>query len=321
MKTEKFFLGLILLFASSFLFAIKPNFSLKTTGSVIDFIYENNTLYAATDQGVVDVFNVKRRKRISTIKIPDIQDFMGDKIPAKIYSIDKIFGKDGILLVSQEKGGFRNIYLYKNKKLHKIVDGKKDRLLVREARFINTTTIFLGLMSNELIKMDIKTKKIFYRRQVNTSTFSDMVFDEQKKNVFTANESGIVYLYDLAKGNKRKTYEGNHVDNIYQLDYKQDMIITAGQDRRLGIYNTRTGSRYYLHADFLIYSVGLSPSGKLGAYAATEQNDIFVFNTATKQKLYTLQGQKSTLTKIYFIDEKSLITTSEDPKILFWKLK
>ena len=117
-----------------------------------------------------------------------------------------------------------------------------------------------------------------------------------------------------------KQFKGQNVDNVFQLDYKNGIIITAGQDRRTAIYSRDGSVAYYKEGSFLIYSAGLSPSGKVGAYAADEHNNVTLFDTQSKANISKLGSHKATLTNILFIDEKELFTASDDNHINYWKL-
>jgi WD40 repeat protein len=300
---------------------IKPAYYLKASGLVTDFVIDGSILYAATDKGVVDVFNTKTKRRQNTIKVPLIKDFFGNQKAPKIYSIDKLRDKKGILLTSQGVDGFRDIYICTEQQIIKIINSKTDRFLIKKARFVDNQNILLGLLSNELILYNITKKSIVYRKQLSTSSFSDFCLNKTRTQVASTDEGGVVHLLEVGKGNRIKKFSGNNVDNIYQIDFKNDVIICGGQDRRVAVYHINSDIQYYLNSNFLIYSVGLSPSGKYGGYVATEDNEIYVFDIATKQKLHTLKGQKSTLTKIFFVNDNELITSSEDEYIMFWKLK
>ena len=74
-------------------------------------------------------------------------------------------------------------------------------------------------------------------------------------------------------------------------------------------------------ANFLIYSVGLSPSGKLVGYAYDENNNVKVFNTITKKVIGIFGGNKMTLTNILFINENEFFSASDDKTINFYKIK
>ncbi|MGB5966337.1 MAG: nitrate reductase, partial [Sulfurimonadaceae bacterium] len=101
--------------------------------------------------------------------------------------------------------------------------------------------------------------------------------------------------------------------------YRSSVIITGGQDRRVGVY--RTGEKpYHLKSDFLVYSVGLSPSGRVGVYSSGEEQALQLFDTKTKKKMDRLVGHKEIVSKIEFIGEHSLISSGEGQEIFLWKV-
>lgn len=57
------------------------------------------------------------------------------------------------------------------------------------------------------------------------------------------------------------------MDNIFQVDVKNSIILTAGQDRRSVVYDMKKKDVYYKNHS-LIYSAGLSPSGNLAGVAS-----------------------------------------------------
>lgn len=315
---NKYLLLVFLVFFSIILFATTPSFSLKASGGVYDFIIEDNILYAATDAGVVDIFNIKTKKRVSKILLPKIKDFAGDLIVPKIFSIDKLKSNKAILLTVQGNAGYRDIYIYSEKKLIKIFS-QKDKLMVKRASFITKDLIMLGLLSNEMLLYNIKTKKQIYRKQLSTSVFSDFTTDKTREITITCEESGKIRMLNSLNGNTIKIFQGQNLDNVYKVCYNKMTFIGAGQDRRVSVY--RWGKEeYYIEADFLVYCVGLSEDGSFGAFPANENNDIYVFNTETREILHKLIGQKSTLTKIQFLPNKKIISSSEDKYIMFWNL-
>ena len=103
--------------------------------------------------------------------------------------------------------------------------------------------------------------------------------------------------------------------------YKNGIIATAGQDRRVVIYAYKFDSAYYKSSSFLIYSVGLSPSGKRVAYSSDENNNITVFNTITTSTLGKFGGNKMTLTNILFLNENEFLVASDDKTINFYSVK
>lgn len=312
---------LILLLLLFSLFATNVRVSdaeFNADGAVTDIVYKDAKLYVATGVGVVDIFDTPSREIIKRIKVPKIKDFMGDEVNAKIYSVD-VF-KEKILLLSQGKKGYRELYIYENEKLLNIIN-VSSKLSIAKAKFINNESVLLALLGNDIISFNIKTKKVNWKKQASQSKFSDFALNEDKTEVVVADESGALHLFEIKNGEAIKTLSGQNLDNVFAVDYKNETIATAGQDRRVVIYNLRMESAYYKTSGFLIYSVGLSPRAKLAAFASDEKNNVTVFKTNTKSVVGVFGGNKMTLSKILFISENEFFVASDDRVINFYKIK
>ena len=302
----------------SFLYSIenlKPTYSLQASGDVQDIIYTNDVLYAATSEGTIDIFDTKNQKKVSQIKVPNIKDFMGDNVPAKMYSVDIYDGK--LAFVSQGMKGYRNLWIYENDQLTKVL-GIDKKLFIKKARFIDKNTILLATLSNEIILFDTQKGVYLYTIQISGSSFSDFSLDEEKKFIVATDESGIVRRIDVKSGNINTIIGKKNLDRVYQLDYKNGVVLTAGQDRKTVIYKQKTTLELDFH--FLLYSCGLSPDGEIAAIAYKENNDLLVFQTSNLKKLYNLTQNKATLTQIKFIDDKQLFASSDSAQINYWRL-
>jgi len=152
------------------------------------------------------------------------------------------------------------------------------------------------------------------------SSFSDLAVSKDKTTMVTASESGQITISDVKTGKIIDQPKALNLDKVYQVDYKNGTIITAGQDRRVGIY-PKNGKPYYLKSDFLVYSASLSPSGKIGIYSSSVNSDLQVFNTKTGKKLQKLVGHYAIPTTIKFFDEKGLFSAGYENKIFYWRLK
>lgn len=296
--------------------SLEPNKIFKSSGTVQDILFDDNRLYAGTSNGTVEIFDVLTKEKIKEIKLPSIKDFMGDIIPAKIYSIDLFEGK--ILIVSQGMKGYRNIFLYDENGLKKEISIEK-KFFVQKANFLSKDKIIFALLSNQIGVYDLKSKKVEYLVQISASSFSHFVLSEDRKKVITTDESGIVRTLDVQNAQEIEKSKKKNLDKVYQLDYKNEIILTAGQDRKSFIY--KGFSSYSMDFDFLLYSCGLSPKAKKAAVAFNEQNEVLVFDVNTKNRLFILKGQKATLTQILFINEDELFVSSDDSNINYFKLK
>ena len=295
-----------------------PVKSFKADGQVLDVVVKGHTLYSATAASCVDIFDLDNQKLLKRIKIAKIKDFMGDLVDTKIYSVD--VEKKKILLLAEAKQGYRRLYIHQDNKTSIVIDADA-QLSIAKAKFLNETTVLLALLSDELISYDIVHKKINWRVQVSGSKFSNFALNEQRDKVALVDESGDLQLLSTKDGKHIKTMSGQNLDNVFQVDYKNGIVITGGQDRRCVIYNVRADSAYYRSSSFLVYGVGLSPSAKYGAYSSDENNNITLFNTQTKETIARFGGNKMTVSGIVFMSEKEFLVYSDSKTMNLYDVK
>jgi WD40 repeat protein len=296
----------------------QPIDSFISSGFVVDLVYKDSKIYSATDAGIVDIFDFNNRKPIKKIKLPKIKDFMGDEVNSKVYSVDELDGN--IIILSQSKKGFSRLHIHKNNKTSLIIDYTKNLSIIK-AKYLDKNTILLALISNEIISFNITEAKQNWKTQVSGGRFSDFALSEDRTKVVIADESGEIQIYNTLSGKNIKTLKGQNLDNIFQVAYKNGVIATAGQDRRVAVYTPKFNSSYYIKSTFLVYSVGLSPSGKIVAYSSDENNNITLFNTLTKSTIGEYSGNKTTLSNIVFINEKEFLVSSNNQIINLYSVK
>ena len=285
-------------------------------GIVSDFVVVDDTIFISNSEGSIDIFDLKTQKLTEQIFLNLVESDMGELLPAKILSVDYLNEK--LLIVSIGKKAFRNVWIYENHQLHQIID-ESQKLPIKEARFTSDEKIVLGTFASEIILHDTSESYTLYNRHVSQSTLGDIVLSEDKSQVLMADESGEVQLIDVKSSRTLHTYKSQNVDNVYHLAFANGVIITAGQDRRVGVYQ-KDKDDYHIKSDFLVYCVGISPSGLTGIYSSGEQSDLQLFNTKNRQKLDTLVGHKGILTQIKFINEKELFSSARDNYVYYWKL-
>lgn len=295
-----------------------PVLEIGINGTTKDMVLHEKELLIATDNGVVQVYDYESKVFIKTITLPGVQDFMGDMIPPRVFSVDKI-DERYLLLSDSGKGGYVNLWIHENNVTTQLMDSSDKKAAIK-ARFINKDQILLGYLSNEAALFDVKNKKELYRVQLNESKFSDFALNEDRTEAVYACESGVLNVIDTHTGEVIKILEGLNVDNVYKVDFRQGIVSAAGQDRRGALYDVTMGTGEYIEGTFLIYATGISPSAKSVAFAMDEKNYISIYKRSNKAKIAELQGQKSTLNTILFKDEKTLFSSSDDNTVLMWKL-
>jgi len=296
----------------------KPVFGYIADAPVTDLIYKNKKLYAATTAGVVNIFKLSHKKAVKTVSVPKIKDFLGDTIDAKVYSIDLIENK--LLLLSQASSGYRELFMYSNEKLTKVIEAK-DKLSIAKAKFLDKDTVLLALLSNEIISYNTKMKKENWRVQVSMSKFSDFALNETKSQVVVSDESGEIHLFDTKTAKLLQILTAQNLDNVFMVAFKNNLVATAGKDRRVAVYNLKQKSAYYKKSHFLIYGVGLSPTAKTLAYSSDEENNITLFTTDTKKVVGHFTGNKMTISKILFLNENEFFVASASKTVNYYRVK
>jgi WD40 repeat protein len=294
-----------------------PVESIDINGTAKDMVLHGEKLVVATDMGHIEIYDTKDNHKKGEIGIPDVKDFMGDILPARVMSTDAI-GSKYLLLSDSGKGGYSNLYVY-DTNLTQLLSAK-DKEAIIKARFIDEEHILLGFLSNEVSLFNIKTKKERYRVQLSESKFSDFALNEDRSQVVFSCESGVMNVVEVQSGKILKVLQGQNVDNVYKVDFKHGLISGAGQDQRGSLYDVASGKGEYIKGSFLIYGTALSPSAKKVSFAMDEKNNITIYNTLTKAKIALLKGQKSTLNVIIFKDENSIYSASDDSTIMVWNL-
>ena len=313
----KNFTILLLLICTLLAKDIEPTFSLNASGGVVDLVLNENKIYASTLSSTVDIFDITKKEKIETIKIPKIKDFAQNIIDSKIYSVDIL--KENILILSQGENGGRNLFIYNNGKLSTLIEDK-EKLYISYAKFLDEDRIIYALLSNQIFIYNIKNKTVEKQAQISQSKFSSFKLNENKTQIIISDESGILNLMDTKNLQLIKTFENMNLDNVFQVDIKNNTIITAGQDGRCVIYYIAKKEPYFKKFDFLLYSAGLSSTAKFGGISSDEENNVTIFNTEIKENIAKLVKNKSTITNIVFINENTVIVSSEDKQINIYKL-
>jgi len=316
---RKLLLGLCLSAALFAVDTITPTETIDLNGTAKDMVYVDGHLVIATDMGHIEVYAMPQREKIKEVSIPDVKDFMGDIMPARVMSTDAI-GNRYLLLSDSGIGGYANLFIHEEGKTTQVI-GPEDKKPLIKARFIDKDHVLLGYLSNEVALFDINSKKEKYRVQLSESKFSDFALNEDKSKVVFSCESGVLSVVDVQSGKLVQTLEGQNVDNVYKVDFKNHMVAGAGQDQRGSLYDLQSGTGTYIKGSFLIYATGLSPKADKVAFAMDEKNDISIYDTFSKSKLALLKGQKSTLNVIIFKDENRLFSASDDSTVMIWDLK
>jgi len=315
MKKLLFFIA-ALLYASSI---INPNKVVHFSSYIDKLAFNSKYLIGGLENSSVEIKEFNTSKTIYTINLPKIHDFMGELQPMPIYSLDISPNGKKLLILTEDENATRDLYIFEfdSKKLTKIFN-TKDTLM--KARFINNNQIFFGLLSDEVALYDLKDKKFIYKIQADSYVFSTFALNETKTKAAIGDESGSVKIIDIKKAKVLSKIAGYNKDKTLSLDFKKNYVINGSSDKRVGIYDINSKyTKIELNANFLPYSVALSPEIKTFALQFDENNNIKVFDF-NKKELFTLKGHTMPLNGINYINENFILSFST-AEVIFWKLK
>jgi len=311
-------LTLLLLFSFILVFAkeVVPYRYVQASEAVSDFKKVGNTLIIGTEEGVIDIYDLEQDKVIDQVKLPKFKNILGDYMRSLILSVD--YAQERLIFVSRVLDGWRELYIYEDKKLTKLID-RTEKMTLQEVKFVDANRAVIMTMSNELILFDISKKKIIYKKQLNYASFSDIALDEDHQYLYTSDETPMISKIEIESGKIVDEYKKANKRDIFSIDYKNKMLLSGGKDKRVILYETP--EKYKItKGEFFIYGVALNPDASKAAFVKDEESSISVINTSSMKETHLLLGHKQTIIKIDFHKENELITADEDDRLMFWRL-
>ncbi len=307
---------LFLCFTLVFAKEVTPYRYVQASEAVSDFEKVGNTLIIGTEEGVIDIYDLENDKLVDQVKLPKFKNILGDYMRSLILSVD--YSEERLLFISRVLDGWRELYIYEDKALTKLID-RTEKMTLQEVKFVDAQRAVIMTMSNELILFDIKAKKILYRKQLNYASFSDMALDEEHNYLYTSDETPMITKIEINSGKIVDEYKKANKRDIFSIDYKNKMLLSGGKDKRVILYETPEKYRM-TKGEFFIYGVALNPDASKAAFVKNEESSISVIDTDTMKESYLLLGHKQTIIKIDFYKENELITADEDDRLMFWRL-
>jgi len=321
-KTQlKLLIIALLIFNVSFAETPKLVSVIEVDGAVSDIQYSGGKIFVATERGKVEIIDFETLKKIKVIEYPRFEDFMGELQLAKVFSVDVSPDQKKIITVVQASRGGREVYIYIDGTMEKIIS-RKMHLPIGKVRFVDNNRVIFGLSGDELVLFDISNRKMLYREPVGMSFFSDMEINDDKTKVAVVDESGDTRIAAVKTGKVIKIIEELNKDKAFDVDFRNNRVISGGRDKKAVYYNLSTDKyRIFTADDFMVFSVALSPSGKKGAYLYNDKFDIKIVDTEAGNIIATLSGHKATPSNIRFIDENQLVVGCDDGKIYIWRIE
>ena len=187
----------------------------------------------------------------------------------------------------------------------------------KKAFFIDEKTAVVSDFGNEIYYIDLESKKAVFKHKFSIALYVDFEINKTRDKIAIGAESGVIYIYNLKTRQTEQTLNF-FKDNMYDIDYKNDVVAVGCIDKQAGVFN---GSMSYFKSDFIVYATGLSDDAKTLAYMNGEESDILVYDIASKTKLATVKTGQQILNEIYLSDSGRLISVAYEKEVKFWSVK
>ena len=187
----------------------------------------------------------------------------------------------------------------------------------KKAFFIDEKTAVVSDFGNEIYYIDLESKKAVFKHKFSIALYVDFEINKTRDKIAIGAESGVIYIYNLKTRQTEQTLNF-FKDNMYDIDYKNDVVAVGCIDKQAGVFN---GAMSYFKSDFIVYATGLSDDAKTLAYMNGEESDILVYDIASKTKLATVKTGQQILNEIYLSDSGRLISVAYEKEVKFWSVK
>ncbi len=307
-----------LLLIPNILFArdIEPSAVFTVPAIVSDFAVDSERLFVGTDMGVVYVFDMKSAKLLYRIALEPVKDGVGRLIPARILSVD---AKDGsLLVVSVGEGGFRDVWLYRDHILKKVVESDRG-LYIKEARFADGGRAVLGTFGSEVLSYSLGEGYESCSARASESTIGDIAVSDDGSKILFSDEAGSISILDGATLKTVSTIDSAHLDKVHSVAYEKGVLVSGGHDRRVGVHFSDS-SGYYIKSDFPVFCVGLSPDAKIGVFLSGDDQALQLFDLKSGKLTDRLVGHGAIVNQIRFVANRVVLTSERGGRVFLWRL-
>ena len=292
--------------------------SLELNASVTTLKQDANILYIGTNDGQISSIDlnlgIDKQNLKNVAKFEKIKNSYNEFLP-QIYSIDVY--KNSFLIISEADFGAKNLSTLKDG----VLNTKKFEFDgLKKAYFVDENT-YLFVFSGATITLVDSNLKVLKSFKFNHSLLNSSNINLARNTLEVDFESGEIKLFDIKKWEVIANFDAVHKDNIYQVDYKNNTLVSCAIDGKLGVI--RNNQQSFMQKDFFIYACALSPNGELIAYSDYNQNTIEIVKSSNFEKIASFKNidDEFVVRNILFIDDHKFSISGYNNKIFFWSIK
>lgn len=151
---------------------------------------------------------------------------------------------------------------------------------------------------------------------------SALAVSPDKRTLITADDSGVVQLWDADTGQSRKTIQTGQQITAVAIDASGQTLATARADRSIVLWDLKTGairSELKKH-DNIVNALAFSPDGHLLASGGDDRTAI-LWDVASGRSKRTLKGHDMTVTSLAFSPDGLILASgSGNTSVVLWNV-
>ncbi|HXQ73955.1 MAG TPA: WD40 repeat domain-containing protein [Pyrinomonadaceae bacterium] len=151
---------------------------------------------------------------------------------------------------------------------------------------------------------------------------SAMTLAPDNRTLITADESGLVHVWDTETGQSKKTIQVGQQITAVAIDNSGQLLATARADRSIVLWDLKTGavrSEFRKHEN-VVNALAFSPDGTILASGGDDRTAI-LWELASGKAKRTLKGHDMTVTSLAFSpDSLTLASGSGNTSVVLWNV-
>lgn len=191
--------------------------------------------------------------------------------------------------------------------------------LLREVFVLDEARVLLVTLGSEIYEFDTALEKVTAAFKFSNYGWQDADFEPQSGVFVLANESGVVFFYDVFE-KKLLCQKSLHTDLIYQVAFKNGVFLSGSAQRNAKFsphFNPKKSCKAEFRefkSDFSVYAVGVSRDGE--AAFSTKNGLVWVGKNGVEKVEFS-----SSPTLFLDFYEGSLVAVTRGGGIFLWEAK
>jgi WD40 repeat protein len=294
---------------------LEPYQTLSIENDILDLVVHDGRMLVSS-VGFIAIYDLHNLEPVSRFEFDKIENFYGDLNFPRLYSADLSRHDDRIVFVKETASGKTVVQMQYGSEETTLIP-EDENLAIRKIRFLDEHRILMATIESEAVIYDLRKSMITYKKQLSHSSFSDFAINPKSHDFVFATESGAIPLVDGDTGEIKTIIEGGNLDDIYSIEFADRVIITAGKDRSVSVYNLDSNLVEKFTSEFYFFAISLNTGTQSALFVVNEANQVGLFDLDRQKVRILLNGAGKSIEVLKFINQHQALGATYN-QILFW---